>query len=199
MKFAVVVLFLSLAYADPPVVWPSVFSATLLKVDQNDENIHWTKIFYDWTQRVTRYDFYANYHDIVTEGPIECSILFGNNSIWFIFPQEQTCRLRTDDLPPFAPNWIQLLGGVYVGDKQFRGVDAHVWNMKDPDNPTHTMVYYGLAGNNFPYSIPLRSPNQINDPGSTDFVDVIVQTSLPSILFQLPSYCLINKTEKGCG
>jgi len=69
---------------------------------------------------------------------------------------------------------------------------------EDPDDPNHTMVYYGLVSNES-YSIPLRSPNQINDPGSTDFVDVIVFPSLPSLPFQLPTYCLTNPTDKGCG
>ncbi len=41
--------------------------------------------------------------------------------------------------------------------------------MEDFDDPNHIMDYYARADNNH---IPLRSPNQINDPGTADFFGV---------------------------
>ncbi len=56
------------------------------------------------------------------------------------------------------------------------------------------MKYY-CTGNNC--EIPLRSPNQINDPGATDFYDTEVgNISLDT--FEIPKYCEYKVSQKRC-
>ncbi len=97
-------------------------------------------------------------------------------------------------IPPVHPSWLKLLNATFGGYRTFRGIKAELWQMRDPDDESHIMDYYARADNN---QIPLRSPNQINDPGATDFLDVELGPQSQS-LFDTPEYCYTNQTDKGC-
>eukprot|EP01130_Rhizamoeba_saxonica_P002079 TRINITY_DN11887_c0_g1_i1.p1 TRINITY_DN11887_c0_g1~~TRINITY_DN11887_c0_g1_i1.p1 ORF type:complete len:203 (+),score=26.06 TRINITY_DN11887_c0_g1_i1:21-629(+) len=174
--------------------FPTAFNSTLVKVDEY-QNIQWTKLYYDFNFPASRFDFYNGYIDANGKWDLNCSILFADDlTVWFIFPEAQTCNLRSKDLITFSPDWMNKIGAYYAGTSMFRGIQSTMWDMKDPDDPQHIMRYYAAADNGY----PLRSPNQINDPGSTDFFDVMVGPQNKE-LFKVPEYCYTNPTTWGCG
>eukprot|EP00164_Ancoracysta_twista_P018777 GFYU01032672.1.p1 GENE.GFYU01032672.1~~GFYU01032672.1.p1 ORF type:complete len:271 (+),score=81.10 GFYU01032672.1:87-899(+) len=185
--------------ADPETPrWPDTFSATLAKVNPNDDNIVWTKLYYDWTFSkggAARFDFYNKYVDNDANWSLNCTVTFVDSNIWFIFPGEKACKHRSSSLPSINPNWISLLGARFNGYKAFRGMMSEEWHMPDPDEPSYTMRYFASAKSN---DIPLRSPNQINDPGNTDFFDVNKDDPIDTELFAVPDYCQTNQIDKGC-
>ena len=181
-------------YQGPP-DWPMGFNSTLAKIAPDREGIVWVKHYYDWEKRGQRFDFYNDYVEYpVNNWSLNCTILFTNHSIWFIFPEEKACKLRSNIIPPVHPSWLKNLKAYFSGVTEFRGIKAELWQMEDPDDPNHIMDYYARADNN---QIPLRSPNQINDPGATDFFDVELGPQREE-LFVTPDYCFENQIEKGC-
>ena len=166
--------------------WPDGFNSTLAKIAPDREGIVWVKHYYDWSKRGQRFDFYNDYVTYPeADWKLNCSILFVNTSIWFIFPEEKACKFRSGVIPPVNPNWVKLLNATYNGTRNFRGIKAELWQMEDPDDPNHIMDYYARADDN---RIPLRSPNQINDPGATDFFDTEVGPQNQEY-FNVPDYC----------
>ena len=134
------------------------FNATLAKISP-ERDIVWVKHYYDYTKKGERFDFYNSYISFPEAlWNLNCTVLFKETSIWFIFPEKKACKLRSSSIPPVSPDWLSKLGAVYSGNTLLRGIEAEKWEMKDPDDESHIMVYYSRADDN---RIPLRSPNQI--------------------------------------
>jgi hypothetical protein len=179
-------------------VWPNQFNATLAKVNPFDSTIIWTKLFYDWTKPASRFDFYNSYvHSETADWTLNCSIIFAANAqIWHVYPQEKKCHFRANDIPSVSPNFVGLLNGTFKGHTIFRGVAAELWEFPDPEESSFIMKYYAKASDN---TIPLRSPNQFNDRGDTDFFDVQLGPQNEA-QFKVPEYCMdkANLVEYGC-
>lgn len=195
--------------------WPLAFNATMIKLvpalssPQNflHPPIVWSRFSYDYTASPggsARYDFHARYVPLdALGGPGSwagnCSILFGNFSIWFVFPEARACHLRTDNLPSISPWWLNGIHATLTGPAPFRGMAAQEWTGVDPDNASFPMPYYGwpphrsAAGT----SVPLRTTNQAADPGATDYTDQQVGPQDPA-QFAVPEYCHTNQVPTGC-
>lgn len=175
--------------------WPIAFKSTLAKIGPDRERISWVKHYYDWNKKGQRFDFYGDYISFPNaEWKVKCTIIFKGTYVWHIFPEEEECYLRSKILPPVSPFWLQNLEAKFEKNLSFRGLNAQLWTMKDPDDESHIMKYY-CTGNNC--EIPLRSPNQINDPGATDFYDTeIGNISLDT--FEIPKYCEYKVSQKRC-
>jgi hypothetical protein len=183
-----------LSQKEPP-VWPEAFNSTLAKIAPGRESIVWVKHYYDWPKKGQRFDFFNSYVEYPNASwNLNCSVLFINKTIWFIFPEEKACKLRSSVIPPVNPQWLKLLNATFAGNKIFRGIEAELWQMDDPDDKSQILEYYSRADNN---RIPLRSPNQINDPGATDFFDVEIGSQNKKY-FEVPWYCESTRVEKGC-
>eukprot|EP01128_Nolandella_sp_AFSM9_P003078 TRINITY_DN13554_c0_g1_i1.p1 TRINITY_DN13554_c0_g1~~TRINITY_DN13554_c0_g1_i1.p1 ORF type:complete len:236 (+),score=48.23 TRINITY_DN13554_c0_g1_i1:31-708(+) len=190
----------------PSSVWPSSFNATMFKVTEKNTLYYWTKFFYDYTQRAIRFDFYNDYNSLVNTGNtyqnstgLNCTILFVNNHQVSLFPEEKACNFRAGTLPVFPPDWIDHIGGHYLGEELVRGMMSDKFSMPDPDSPQEQMVYYSRRSFDPAqgWQVPVRTQNQVNDPGYTDFFDVIVGDQLSSY-FDIPDFCK-TLTESGCG
>ena len=175
--------------------WYSGWNATLAKVNTVNDGIVWTKFYYDFDKGGNRFDFYNNYVDMDGVQSLNCSVLFTNHSIWFVHQEEKACTLRSaSGIGVIDPWWVRNLGAQFVRNTTFRGVEAELYKMPDPDQPDFEMEYYAWSKDN---RIPLRSQNQANDPGATDYFDVQVGPQRRE-LFDLPDYCVTNVIDKGC-
>ena len=193
--------------------WPLAFNATMVKlVPALDPSapptfppIVWSRFSYDYTASPggsARYDFHTDY--VPLGGPpgewrTNCSILFGNFSIWFVFPHQQACTLRTADLPSISPWWLNGINATFTRDTTFRGMAAQEWTGQDPANTSFPMPYFGWpAARSAPgTSVPLRTTNQAADPGATDYTDQQVGPQDPE-QFHVPDYCHTNQIHQGC-
>jgi len=169
-----------------PPVWPFQWNATLIKINPNNNNIWWTKFYYDFVNNVSRFDFMNDYYDTDRKWSLNCSILFADNIIWFVFPSEKTCTLDHKGIGTISPWWLST--AKFMGFEDFRGMYSEHWRLEEL-----AIDYWARAGS----QVPLRATNQIQDPGATDFVDVVLGPQDPS-LFVLPQYCLIHQGDKGC-
>lgn len=170
------------AAAPPSPQWAMAFNATTVKIRPGaGADPHWGKIWYDWkklAQLQTFYTQYFGYPESLGWGEPCCSILFADEKIFFLWP-DGSCDLDHDGIPPVSPNWLQ--GAVYQGMAQIRGVPTTEWYLPLPSN----VSYWNRIDN--PY-IPVRSSNQVNDPGATDYMDVLFGPQDAS-LFTIPSAC----------
>jgi len=182
------------AVLDPlkPPVWPFEWNATLAKINPNNNHIQWTKFYYDYKNRVSRFDFYDDYFNTEDQwGTLNCSILFtADKDIWFVFPDIQACALDHKGIPTISPWWLS--NATYNETTMFRGMWCHHWDL-----PTDLGVIEYWARADTIYT-PVRSTNQANDPGATDYLDVVLGPQDPS-LFVLPSYCSNVITTRTCG
>jgi hypothetical protein len=108
-----------------------------------------------------------------------------------------------------------LKTGVYRGSENFRGLYADRWTLPELDidyiarsDSIHTprtstelslslaLFISHLLTRACAYLAAVRSTNQAEDPGATDYLDVVLGPQDPA-LFKLPTYCkkIINK---GC-
>lgn len=72
-------------------IWPESFNTTLLKLNYINNTITWTKLFYDFKNKRTRFDFYSQYYGKEMRwGDLESSILFVGSTCWFINPKERS-------------------------------------------------------------------------------------------------------------
>lgn len=179
-------------------IFPTGFNATLAKVafPLDVEPIQWTKLYYDFSVPGSKFDFYNSYVNEHASWTLNCTILFAQDlSVWFIFPDIQRCHLRSKDLITFSPDFFVKLGAKFTGEKMVRGMLCDEWSAPDPDDPSHIMKYYARKSD----GLPVRSPNQINDPGATDFMDIMVGSQDPE-LFEVPDYCYnMPPTTLTCG
>jgi hypothetical protein len=76
-------------------VWPLQFNCTLQKINPENHNVQWTKLYYDWKILGMRFSFFDYYQDVKGNwGPEYCVILFVNTTIYFIKPKIQSCKIR---------------------------------------------------------------------------------------------------------
>lgn len=100
-------------FADPTYpVWPLQFNCTLQKIEKGDatHTVHWTKLFYDFVNQRTKFEFYDYYVDPETNkfGPTNFVILFINQTIYFVEPKISNCTIRARDIPTISPHWLRL-------------------------------------------------------------------------------------------
>ncbi|ELR21112.1 uncharacterized protein ACA1_282980 [Acanthamoeba castellanii str. Neff] len=167
-------------------VWPFQWNATQAKINPFNSHIWWAKFYYDWPHGWTRTDFMNGYYSTEDKWSLNCSVVFANNQVWFTFPEEQGCYLDHDGLGTISPWWLQT--GVYKGSDNFRGLYADRWTL-----PELGIDYFARSDS---IHTPLRSTNQAEDPGATDYLDVVLGPQDPA-LFKLPTYCK-NIINKGC-
>ena len=167
-------------------VWPLQFNATLLKITPFNHDIQWTKLYYDFKNQLGRFDFFDNYYDMNNEwGATNFTILWWNSTVWYIYPKSNECFIRSKTLPLISPHWLKLTS--YIGRTMFRGLLSDVWQFPNIDD-LDEMKYYHRVAEKMEDRIPLRSTNQLNDPGATDYVDFIIGPSDFS-LYKIPKYC----------
>eukprot|EP01100_Stratorugosa_tubuloviscum_P000920 TRINITY_DN1201_c4_g1_i1.p1 TRINITY_DN1201_c4_g1~~TRINITY_DN1201_c4_g1_i1.p1 ORF type:complete len:197 (-),score=70.99 TRINITY_DN1201_c4_g1_i1:96-686(-) len=159
----------------------------ILKTNPHNHEIVWTKFYYDWTNQKGRYDFFENYWTPYSAKTVtNYTILFINTTIYYIYPLENSCYIRATDIGLISPYWLQST--IFEGLTYLRGVWSQRWRFKW--NPS--LLYFNRAT---PDLTPLRSTNQINDLGATDYYDFILGAQNQS-LFEIPSICpKVNETE----
>lgn len=169
---------------DPVAVWSFQFNATMAKINPVTPHIWWTKFYYDYNHTIggsTRYDFFKEYYPLGggSWSPVNCSILMSNEKMWFF--DGTRCKLDHTGIPTISPWWMS--NGTYMGADEFRGLYADHWQLK---TGLGLIDYYARAGTDG--AVPLRSTNQANDPGATDYFDIAFG---PQNLnwFKLPDYC----------
>jgi hypothetical protein len=174
----------------PPPVWPFQWNSTQVKINPFNTDIRWTKFYYDWTQKASRFDFYNGYFSTNNDWQLNCTVLFTGGNIWFVFPDEQACNLDHAGIGPVDPNWLQA--SKYNQTALLKGVWADQYLLDT--GPLGVIEYWARADAS---RLPLRSTNQNNDPGATDYVDVVLGPQ-DSALFVLPAFCS-KHTDSECG
>lgn len=143
----------------------------------------WVKFYYDWNAGrggSNRFDFYPGYLPLNLEWQPNFTILFTNYAIYHLYPLTKKCDIRTCDLPSVSPNWLQTT--TYKGTYIFRGLPADLFLF----GPELDYIQYWQRADGSAF--PMRSTNQANDPGATDYVDVAYGPQNPS-LWSVPDYC----------
>jgi hypothetical protein len=186
---------------DPPRL-PLNFNATLLKIGTENKAwpAWWTKTYYEYNpdevlSSYHRFDFYDHYLNLDNQWSTVCSILFRDGKTYSIYPEKdaknETCYLTHTFLPVLSPNWLN--GATLEGVVDFKGMKAERWRLGEVGSPD-TIYFYAKAGYGSKHAIPLRSTNQANDPGATDWFDFTVGPQ-DSMLFNMPKSC-IGKIER---
>lgn len=160
-------------------------NATLIKVgnETNPTVPTWVKFYYDWNAGPggsNRFDFYPGYLPLDLNWKPNFVILFTNFAIYHLYPLTQTCEIRTCSLPSVSPNWLQTT--TYKGTYVFRGLPADLFLF----GPELDYIQYWQRADGSGF--PMRSTNQANDPGATDYVDVVYGPQDPA-LWKVPDYC----------
>eukprot|EP00761_Pharyngomonas_kirbyi_P004484 gb/GECH01004489.1/.p1 GENE.gb/GECH01004489.1/~~gb/GECH01004489.1/.p1 ORF type:complete len:240 (+),score=37.15 gb/GECH01004489.1/:1-720(+) len=168
-------------------VWPFQFNTTLAKTNPKNHDIQWTKLFYDYKNQRTKFVFYDYYYDTNGNwGPENFVIYFINSIIYYVWPKTQTCKIRAKDIPTISPWWLQ--DTVYNGTVNFRGLYSELWVFPEGSGSLTGIQYYNRFATDNKNKIPLRSTNQKNDPGQTDYFD-FVEGPQNKELFVVPHYC----------
>lgn len=159
-------------------------NATLIKIgnESNPQQVTWTKFYYDWPASrggASRFDFYLGYLPLNLAWKPNFSILFVNFSIYHIYPNEQKCEIRSCSLPSINPKWLQSTQ--YQGTYMFKGIPADLFTF----GPELDYIQYWQRHAD---KTPMRSTNQANDPGATDYIDVAYGEQDPS-LWKIPAFC----------
>lgn len=76
-----------------------------------------------------------------------------------------------------------MSGSVFEGTEHFRGVVSNKWRLGEAGS-SDVIYYY----DNVDTGSPLRTTNQANDPGATDWFDFTVGKQ-NATLFELPKVC----------
>ncbi|KAF0981567.1 hypothetical protein FDP41_012224 [Naegleria fowleri] len=143
-------------------------------------------LYYDYKNKLGRFDFFDNYYDMNNSwGSINMTILWIDTVVWFVYPKVKQCTLRSKNLPLISPDWLKMTH--YVGRTLFREMYSDVWQFPNVDD-LDGMRYYHKVGSSSETKIPLRSTNQINDPGATDYFDFTIGPSHVN-LYQIPKFC----------
>jgi hypothetical protein len=72
-------------------IWPPSFNVTLLKLNYIDQSIRWTKLFYDYKNHRSKFEFYDNYVDKEGNwGKKNFEVLFIKSTCWFIYPKNNS-------------------------------------------------------------------------------------------------------------
>mmetsp|Transcript_16886 Transcript_16886/g.25228 ORF Transcript_16886/g.25228 Transcript_16886/m.25228 type:complete len:228 (+) Transcript_16886:20-703(+) len=167
-----------------PPIWPFEFNATLAKVQPFNQTIQWAKLYYDVAHNRSRFDFFTNYITPYTDQVETYYIIyFLDTSIWFYYPLDDECYLRASNIPSVSPYWLQSFK--FKSTLLFRGVYAQHWVL--PEDPF--LQYFNRAEG--PHRLGLRSTNQANDPGATDYYDIQLGPQKDE-LWNIPKLCLQN-------
>ena len=169
--------------------WPDAFNCTLQKINPDDHDVQWTKLYYDWPNLKTSFIFYDWYMDVNGKwGPPNYRIYFINTTIWFDFPKEKNCYIRAKDIPTISPDWLKLT--VYKGRDLWREMWSDLWEFPEGLGSLTGIKYYHRVSTDGTddTKIPLRSTNQQGDPGVTDYTDFVVGPQ-HSDNFEIPNYC----------
>jgi hypothetical protein len=166
-------------------VWPGSFNCTLLKLIYINNTISWTKLYYDANNKRSRFDFFSHYVDKNGNwGETKDIILFVNTTVWFINPKERKCTIRSNNLPTISRHWLR--GTSFNRNLLFKEQYSEEWEFKD--GPNKGLKYFARSSKNNDMRYPLRSTNQVEDPGDTDYSDFVVGEQ-NSNLFIIPNYC----------
>ena len=66
-------------------IWPLSFNVTLLKLNYIDKSIRWTKLFYDFKNKRSKFEFYDGYVDKEGNwGKKTFEIFFVNTTVWYL-------------------------------------------------------------------------------------------------------------------
>ena len=189
--------------------WPAQFSATLYKIGPlvDATPAQWMKLWYKYVPPrfsvqnsdphngggYARFDFYNHYLNLANEWQPECSIYFHSNAIYFALPNGE-CDQVHDGIGNIAPDWMR--DAFYNGSIDFRGLKAEQWIIPN-DAPEDVIHYYVRRHHGVP--VPMRSTNQADDPGGTDYFDHLVADQ-PMSVFQLPEKCQCREcwTDVSC-
>ncbi|KAI3631274.1 hypothetical protein MIR68_010764 [Amoeboaphelidium protococcarum] len=190
----------------------------------------WTKTYYAYNEKKPlesyhRFDFYDHYLNLDNKWNMVCSIIFRDGVTYSLFPttttsdkevvrdvegksaeqqqskQDPECYMSHSFLPVLAPNWLQ--GAVFEGVQEFRGVQAEKWRLGEVGDGDTVYEYSTTATalDGQQLRIPLRTTNQANDPGATDWFDFTIGPQSDA-LFQLPKSCqnetVVRPDRKGC-
>lgn len=167
-------------------IWPDAFNATLLKLNFINSTIRWTKLYYDHRNQRSSFEFYDGYVEKnLRWGKMIHLILFVNTTVWFIDPIPQRCSIRSRSLPSISPSWLRTTK--FNRNLLFRDQWAEEWEFP-PGTPNQGLKYYARVGKSNAERVPLRSTNQIEDPGDTDYTDFVVG-SQDDNHFSIPRYC----------
>lgn len=173
-----------LAAAGP--IWPNHFEAMLYKIgdEQPLAQTFWTKFRYFFIENAadpaqnggfSRFDFHRNYESVVhlnqqhRPWPAECSIVFYPRDFYVIEWNNGTtkCRKRPG-VGNLSKYWLRT--ATFNQTLEFRDVsNVQQWFLGDES--TDGIVYYERKEGG--KRIPMRSTNQAEDPGATDWFDVI--------------------------
>jgi len=171
-------------------VWPFEFNCTLQKINKDDKDVKvtWTKLYYDFAHNGTKFEFFDHYVDANTGkwGATNFVILFINTVIYFVEPKTKTCTIRAKDIPTISPWWLKL--SQFVDRGLFREMYSDLWEFPKGTGELEGIQYYHRVGATDATKIPLRSTNQQNDPGVTDYTDFVVGAQNQAH-FAVPSYC----------
>jgi hypothetical protein len=170
-------------------IWPGAFNCTLQKINPDDHNVQWTKLYYDWNNNRTTFIFFDWYMD--TDGfwgEPNYRIYFIGTTIWFDYPKDKNCYVRARNIPTISPDWLKYT--VYEGRGLWREMWADLWKFPEGMGPLTGIKYYHRVSTDGTQDtkIPLRSTNQQGDPGVTDYTDFVVGAQHDAN-FVLPSYC----------
>lgn len=187
-----------------PPVWPAAFNATLIKIrdEHFPSDITWTKLYF--TTEQSRFDFYTSYIGLDEEWHHNFTILFTPltfrgekyDMVYHIFPDgpgpirsgqwhgataDPECRIRSLHLPNLSRDWLRSFQ-LKRAHWQLRGMPVRWWQL--PEDPS--LNYYHRYDS--PQQTPVRSTNQDDDPGATDYVDWM-EGPQNDTLFAIPSFC----------
>ncbi|KAL6075639.1 Proteophosphoglycan ppg4 [Balamuthia mandrillaris] len=165
-------------------VWPFEWNATLIKINPVTKWIWWNKLYYDYPNNLARFDFYPTYYSTNETWNLTCSILFRDNKIYMFDPSKEACAITTRGIGVISPWWLK--SATYKGTVLFKGMYCERWRLEEL-----AIDYIARVDD---IRTPVRSYNQVEDPGATDYVDVVLGPQNPS-LFELPSYCSENKLK----
>jgi hypothetical protein len=178
-----------------PPVWPNAFNATLLKIGTDKKassQVIWTKLYYKYIPEgkpnaggFSRFDFYDHYFNYDREWTPICSIVFYPNDFYVIKTKTQECNIRPG-VGNLSPDWLR--DAKFNDTFMFRGIEVENWALDT--GPSGIVQYYAMASSE--WKIPLRSTNQAEDPGATDYFDFVVGDQDDSI-FKLPPTCSKGK------
>jgi hypothetical protein len=183
-------LFLVVVTCAPTPVWPLAWNATFIKISGKPDAgpITFGKFYFDISKQAARFDFYEHYPNVDNEQGITCQIFMTATQQFFVDPKKKLCTLAHDGLGVITPSFVD--GADYLGSTYLRDVRAERFRVPIPGDP---IDYYVRAVD----GIPMRTTNQQEDPGATDYVDVLLGPQEAKTL-RIPVSCL-NPLPRGVG
>jgi hypothetical protein len=177
-------------------VFPDAFNATLFKIGPgNDASpARWAKFYYQYIPKghpnaggFSRFDFYNHYANLDRQWEAYCQILFYPTHFYVIDLHRRQCQLRPG-VGNLSKYWLK--NARFNATLDFRGVYSDLWLLDTDDG----VIEYFVGHSN---GVPLRSTNQANDPGATDYFDVMIGPQRDD-LFDAPPECMTPVDRVAC-